>query len=400
MGCFLEIKVHVKRSAECPRVCFAILCLVLYSVGWASAPSVHLEHVPDGGLQPQVLVDSAGTVHLVYLKGDPKACDVMYCKRVAGQSEFGSPTRVNSKPGSAIAVGTVRGAQFALGRNGQIHVVWNGSEKAGSKPSGSAPMLYSRLNEARDAFEPQRDLMTFTTHLDGGGSVAADDQGRVYVVWHGHRTTGPQEEIDRGVFVAFSQDDGKTFTPERQVNPADTGVCGCCGLKAFGDNQGQLAILYRSANPAGNRDTVLLLSTNYGSSFLASVVGQWHVSTCPMSTQELGEGRAGLFGLWEKQGQIYYETLSPGSIAAPHPKAAEGQTGNRKHPAFARGRKTGDPLLIAWTEGTGWEKGGALAWELVDSNGAALGSGRAKGVPVWSYAAAVAEPDGSFTLLY
>ena len=59
-----------------------------------------------------------------------------------------------------------------------------------------------------------------------------------------------------------------------------------------------------------------------------------------------------------------------------------------------------DPLLIAWTEGTGWEKGGSLGWELLDSHGAALGTGRAKGVPVWSYAAAFGEPDGSFTLLY
>lgn len=400
MTSFLEIKVHVKRSSQCHRVCCAILCLALYSVGWASAPSVRVEHVPDGGLQPQVLVDSAGTVHLVYLKGDPKDCDVMYRKRMAGQTEFGSPIRVNSKAGSAIAIGTVRGAQFALGRNGRIHVVWNGSEQASSKPSGSAPMLYSRLNEAGNGFEPQRDLMTSTTHLDGGGSVAADDQGHVYVVWHGHRKTGPQEDIDRGVFVAFSKDDGNTFTSERQVNPPETGVCGCCGLKAFAEDQGQLAILYRSANPAGNRDTVLLLSTNYGASFSASVLGQWHVSTCPMSTHELGEGRAGLFGLWERQGQIYFESLSPGSSAAPRPKAVEGETGNRKHPTFAQGRKTGDPLLIAWTEGTGWEKGGSVAWELVDSNGAALSSGRQAGVPVWSYAAAFGEPDGSFTLLY
>src|SRR4030095_8394469 len=111
--------------------------------------------------------------------------------------------------------------------------------------------------------------------------------------------TGPQEEIDRGVFVAFSTDDGKTFTPERQVNPSDTGACGCCGLKAFVDDHDSLAILYRSANLSGNRDSVLLLSTNYGSSFQATVVGQWHMSTCPMSTYALGTAEGRLFGSWE-----------------------------------------------------------------------------------------------------
>ncbi len=376
------------------------ISVALISANAGSAPSVRLERVPEDGLQPQVLVDDAGTVHLVYLTGDPKDCDVMYCKRMAGQGSFSQPMRVNSKPGSAIAIGTVRGAQIALGRNNRVHVVWNGSDQASTKPSGGAPMLYSRINQAGDGFEPQRDLMTSTTHLDGGGSVAADSQGHVYAVWHGHKKSGPQEEIDRGVFVAFSTDEGKTFTPERQVNPAETGVCGCCGLKAFSDKAGELAILYRSANLMGNRDSMLLLSTNYGAFFNATVLGDWHVSTCPMSTHELGQGRAGLLGMWERQGQIYFGSLRSGRPGALDPRPAEGNTGNRKHPTFAFSRTSGDPLLIAWTEGTGWEKGGSMAWECLDAKGAQLASGKQEGVPVWSFVAAIAEPDGSFTILY
>src|SRR5690242_14362920 len=111
MSSFLEIKLYVKGFFEKPWVCLVILNLALCSSGVASTPPIHLQRVPDGGLQPQVLVDTAGTVHLVYLKGEPKACDVMYRKRMTGQADFGSPMRVNSKPGSAIAIGTVRGAQ-------------------------------------------------------------------------------------------------------------------------------------------------------------------------------------------------------------------------------------------------------------------------------------------------
>jgi len=390
----------MKPFGRCTWTGLLLLWVACCSVNADSGPQVRLERVPENGVQPQVLVDSAGTVHLVYLNGDPKACDVMYCRRAAGQVDFGSSMRVNSKPGSAIAIGTVRGAQFALGRNGRVHIVWNGSEQAGSKPSGSAPMLYSRLSDAGNAFEPQRDLMTSTTHLDGGGSVAADSEGRVYAVWHGHKKTGPQEEIDRGVFVAFSTDDGKTFTPERQVNPTDTGVCGCCELKAFADSKGELGILYRSANLMGNRDSILLLSTNYGASFTTTVLGDWHVSTCPMSTHALGQGRAGLMGMWEKQGQIYYGSLLPGRTGALEPITAAGDTGNRKHPTFALRSTKGGPLLVAWTEGTGWEKGGSLAWECLDTKGSRLASGRTDGVPVWSFAAAFAEPDGSFVVLY
>jgi hypothetical protein len=377
-----------------------VLSCLVYSAMAGSAPEVRLERVPEGGVQPQILVDSLGTLHLVYLKGDPKACDVVYTRRLGGQPNFSSALRVNSKPGSAIAVGTVRGAQMALGRKGRVHVVWNGSDLASTDPSGNSPMLYSRLAESGNGFEPQRNLMTSTIHLDGGSSVAADAEGHVYVVWHGHKRIGPQEEIDRRVFVAFSADDGRTFTAEREVNPSDTGVCGCCGLKAFADHRGSLAILYRSANPAGNRDSVLLLSTNNGASFASKVLGQWHVSTCPMSTHELGQGPGGLTGMWEKEGQVYLVPILPGRLDSITAMAAGGNTGNRKHPTFALGKAKWAPLLIAWTEGTGWEKGGSLAWECLDAGGAQIAAGHVDGVPVWSFAAAAAEEDGSFVVFY
>jgi len=361
---------------------------------------VKLLRVPEGGLQPQALIDSLGTLHLVYLSGDPKHCDVLYARRPVGQANFSKPIRVNSIPGSAIALGTVRGAQVALGRNGRVHVAWNGSDLASTSRSGGAPMLYSRINDTRDGFEPQRDLMTSTTHLDGGGSVAADTSGRVYVVWHAHRRTGPQEEIDRGVFVAFSTDDGKTFTPERQVNPSDTGSCGCCGLKAFADDQGLLGILYRSANLSGNRDSVLLLSTNYGASFSATVLSQWRVSTCPMSTFTLGAAQGQWFGSWEMADQVYWAWIDPHNPGKASATSVGGVAAKRKHPAFACPGNPSGPSLVAWTEGTGWEQGGNLAWGLFDKKGVEISSGRSAGVPVWGSVAAIGEPDGSFTVLY
>ena len=82
------------------------------------------------------------------------------------------------------------------------------------------------------------------------------------------------------------------------------------------------------------------------------------------------------------------------------PAALDGSTGNRKHPTFARRQKGGGALLMAWTEGTGWEKGGTLVWELQDATGLRTASGRADGVPVWGFASAIADRDGGFTLIY
>jgi hypothetical protein len=78
---------------------------------------------------------------------------------------------------------------------------------------------------------------------------------------------------------------------------------------------------------------------------------------------------------------------------------APGDGGTRKHPRLAINAR-GDVLFV-WTEGTAWARGGSLAWQLFDASGRATTvSGTAAGVPVWSFAAPVARPDGSFVILY
>ena len=63
------------------RVALAVLillCAVVVSAG--DAPDVKLLRLPEGGVQPQVVVDETGIVHAVYLKGDPRSADVFYIR--------------------------------------------------------------------------------------------------------------------------------------------------------------------------------------------------------------------------------------------------------------------------------------------------------------------------------
>jgi hypothetical protein len=361
---------------------------------------VKLVRAPDGGLQPQAILDAAGVLHLVYLKGDPKACDVFYVQRPTGTTNFSAPIRVNSEPNSAIAIGTIRGVQLALGRNGRPHVAWNGC--GAPKAERGAPMLYARLNDARTAFDPQRNVMTSTMNLDGGGSIAADDAGNVFVIWHAASVEGPKGEQNRGVFMAQSVDEGKTFAAERKINPTATGACGCCGLKAFADKHGRLAVLYRAAGGGLDRDATLLLSMDRGKTFSSAVVGPLRLGTCPMSSMDITAGPDdSLLAMWEKDGQVYDTRIAPPSLDFPAPESPGGTRNGRKHPAIAYASTgKGSRRLTAWTEGTGWQKGGSLAWEVVDSGDGRKITGRAPGVPVWSRITAVAETDGTFTIVY
>src|SRR5437899_3264248 len=92
----------------------------------ADAPRAEVIKTPNGGIQPQAAVDARGTIHLIYFKGDAGGGDLFYQRRAAGQSAWSAPIRVNSQPATAVATGTIRGGQLALGKAGRPHVVWFG----------------------------------------------------------------------------------------------------------------------------------------------------------------------------------------------------------------------------------------------------------------------------------
>ncbi|MHB8522456.1 MAG: sialidase family protein [Limisphaerales bacterium] len=364
----------------------------------AESPQVEIIRTPDGGIQPQALIDAKGTVHLLYFKGKPAGGDLFYVRREPGRKNFSMPIRVNSQPGSAIATGTIRGGQIALGRRGRVHAAWNGGAGASAVKHAGAPMLYARLNDTGTAFEPERDVITDAIWLDGGGSVAADPRGNVYVVWHASPPGNKAGEAGRAVFVAHSSDDGRTFSREAQANPQPTGACGCCGLRAFADDSGTLYIVYRAATAGIERGETLLVSRDFGKSFALAALDQWRASTCPMSSVSLAGKPGGVLAAWERADQVYFSTIAAGAVNGSVPQAPAG-TGPRKHPV-AVGNATGETLVV-WTEGTGWERGGSLAWQLFDPQGRPTRqSGRSDGVPVWGLASAVAQPDGRFLVFY
>jgi hypothetical protein len=368
----------------------------------AGGKIVNVIKTPDGGIQPQAVTDAKGVVHLLYFKGDPKAGDLFYARREPGKRGFTTPLRVNSQAGSAIAVGTIRGGQLALGKNGRVHVAWNGSGKAEPRGSGkyTSPMLYARLNDAGDAFEEQRNLMQQTDALDGGGTVAADQNGRVYVAWHAFQLGGTSGEDSRKVWLALSSDDGKTFARETPINTKPTGACGCCGMRAFVDAKGAAYFLYRTATQGSHRDMFLLQSAPGAKSLQGNLVHKWDINSCPMSSECFAEGPGGVVTAWDTDGQVYWARIKPGTAEIGSPIAAPGEGKGRKHPALAVNAK-GDVLLV-WTEGTGWQRGGALAWQVFDKSGQPTRErGRIAGaIPVWGLPAAIAEADGTFTVLH
>src|SRR5215813_11054681 len=86
------------------------------TLGFAAEKDAHNRirvcRMPNGGIQPQVAIDDKGTLHLVYYTGDAHHGDLFYARSKDGGASFSPAVRVN-RGGSAIAAGTIRGAQLA-----------------------------------------------------------------------------------------------------------------------------------------------------------------------------------------------------------------------------------------------------------------------------------------------
>jgi hypothetical protein len=377
-------------SGSIARACLVALAL-LCAVS-ADTRRVSLIRTPEEGIQPQAAVDEKGVLHLIYFRGEAGGGNVFYVRRNPGDASFSKPIQVNSQAGSVIATGTVRGAHLALGKKGRVHVAWMGSSRAEPRgPEGATPMLYARLNIAGTAFEPQRNVMQFAVGLDGGGSLAADKSGNVFVAWHG-RGDVPGEE-NRRVWMAVSRDGGETFEREVGANPDPTGACGCCGMRAFADESGAVYMLYRAATKRVDRDMCLLVSKDGGKSFKEERIHKWKLEACPMSTSTIASGKKGVLVSWQTEGQVYFAEENSQPVAAP------GEGSSRKHPVVASNSR-GETILV-WTEGTKWNQGGSLAWQVFDPAGRPLAEkGQIPGIPAWSLAAVYTRPDGVFEIVY
>jgi hypothetical protein len=368
----------------------------------AEAPKVSLLRTPNGGIQPQAAVDQQGTVHLIYYKGDAGGGNVFYVHRKPNESEFSKAIQVNSQAGSAIAAGSIRGAQLAVGKNGRVHVAWDGMGKGATpvKTEGKevTPLLYTRLNDERTAFEPERNIITYAYGLDGGSSVAADPIGNVYVAWHGRAAGSEEGEAGRALFVARSSDDGRTFAPEKPATAKKLGACACCGMRAFADEKGAVYILYRAATDKTERGETLLVAPGPGAEFQIAFAHPWQAPTCPMSSATLAAEKGGAVGAWETGTEVFFAHIDPQTRKVSKPVSPLAGP-KRKHPV-AISNKHGQTLLV-WTEGTAWAKGGSVAWQVFDPGDKQMSEvSRAEGLPAWSLPTAFANPEGTFVVVY
>jgi hypothetical protein len=146
-----------------PRLFFLLLIGFGAFASTPQLPEVRIARVPNGGIQPQVVVEPNGTLDILYFSGDPKGGNLFFVRSKDQGQTFSSPLQVNSQPGSAIALGTIRGGQMALGAGGRVHVAWNGVRGSTSSGAYESGIREGGKPHALHAAQRQRHRLRTTT---------------------------------------------------------------------------------------------------------------------------------------------------------------------------------------------------------------------------------------------
>lgn len=353
---------------------FFLLCLAGVAVAEDGA-RWHIERVPEGGIQPRLVLDTADKVHLLYFQfvnRDTRRGHYVHRTREEN-GDWSDPVRVSDVPLSHNdAIGK---AAFAVDDRGRIHVVWFPGDG----------YYYARSTRDGTAFESPRRVVTgHTNGIEAEAAIAVTDN-EVTITWHAGDMA---DEASRQVYIVRSIDGGDHFGAETAISDASLGACACCTLATGYDNTGEFVYAYRSAIKGTGRHLQLVTSTSTQS------VGDWIVDTCPVSSNII----KGDWLVYETQGVVMCT-----SVNSPAPISVAPSTGNirQKHPDVAINSK--GERMVVWGEANGYVRGGQLRAQFLGSSGSNQKmQPDTSGMTIadFSVVATTALPDDSFLILY
>lgn len=349
----------------------------------AKPPQVIFERVPDEGIQPKLMSDSAGNVHLIYFKRDQKdgrnRNGNLYYRQRHGAQNWSPAIKVSNEDFAHL--GPVSKASSYIDDMGRIHVVWF--------IAGSG-YLYSRSNRSRSAFEPSRSIVQeFTEGLDAEASLSGNNN-LITITWHAGALTN---EAARAVYSLTSNNYGESFGPEEPMSDPSLGACACCSLATQYTSNQQLQIAYRSAINNDGRHMQVVEPKSEDVQIATRTVGEWVINTCPVSSNHLLND----WLVFESESRLFQINLTTKTTAV----ALLESNVRQKHPVMAE-NKAGY-RLVAWGQANGYFSGGDLTVQLFkpdETLAQMFGPTPNKTLEDFSVAAASTLQDDNFLVLY
>jgi hypothetical protein len=356
---------------------------------------------PFEGFRPQAAVDAAGVVHVVQATRGVRV-DLVYTRQAPGSDAWSTPIPVNRTPGIVAAF------DMAVSPAGRVHVLIRPNpaylklrkpEKAKLTFWDLEYMLYTRLDDAREAFEPERDLSAQTLGFEGAGVVLARGEEHVACYWHGQLEQQPDEST-RQIFRVVSSDGGATFGAPEPIESEVVGACRCCPLVGASSADGGVLLALRGSRQVEGEVTkdAFLLTSEDGLRFTGRLLDPWPLAGCPGATFGLASGPGGVHVGWRTRTEVRFARVADElAVRAP------GGSASTRSPLVVS--NAAGEVLYVWNKlgGARAQGAGTLEWQVFGRDGRALApkeslpGGVARG---FGAAGAFARADGVFVVLH
>lgn len=293
------------------------------------------------GRQPQAAVGGDGMIWLTYAQGRT----IWARPSNDGGKTFADPVTVAEAP--AMDLGMRRGPRIAVTDQGLLVTCIAGQQARGR----DGDLLAWRSADGGKSWTEPRMLNAASGSAREGLQATAAAGKHVAVVWLDMREQGTT------LFGAFSNDGGKTFSPDRLIYASPQGtVCECCAPQVAVDDGGRIAVMFRNALD-GARDMYILKSTDGGKTFSTARKqgeGTWLIAACPMDGGSVILEGDTITAVWRREERLYRsaDSFEDGSAEA----AAETQLVAGANASLAAGA-IGQPYAFIDSEGRvmcGW----------------------------------------------
>lgn len=286
------------------------------------ATELRLSRSNDGGrtFKPSILVnddpgviqhtfdalhrDAGGRLHVSWIDGrEGKKDPGTYVARSLDQGQSVTSNRKVDE-GTCVCCRTA----VTSSPDGTVYVAWRKIFEGNVRET-----VVARSIDYGETFEPSvivgHDQWVFAACPHRPASMGVDREGRLYVVWYTEGT----DEIP-AVYLAYSDDRGRTFSPKRQLNLSKNTFPDHPQIAV--DPEGRLVVVWEEQGPV-KRDVVMSVSTDRGATFAAP----YKLNEKKSQTPVVAANAHGVFAVaWMEHGmpghKIVMQTLRMAPVAA------------------------------------------------------------------------------------
>lgn len=243
--------------------------------------------------EPQVALDVNNRVFVAY-----GVKNTLYCSISEDAGNTFLPPREVGRAG-VLALGMRRGPRIAV--SGKAAVITAVYGKLGHGEDGNL-LAWRSVDGGRNWLGPVHINDQPNTVREGLQAVAGGANGLFAATWLDLRS-GKNE-----IYCAISRDGGRTWGENRLVyRSPDGSVCECCHPSvAFGPDD-TLYIMWRN-NLGGDRDIYLAFSKDGGRTFSPASkmgLGTWPLDACPMDGGALAPSNNEVMTFWQRGGVMF-----------------------------------------------------------------------------------------------